>query len=1022
MRRFIVSLTLIGSLAFFSQKAAAQVTSQPSPAIETQSVTLTFDASKGNAGLANYAGDIYAHIGVITDKSTSGSDWKYVKAPWPDGTNQALANQAAWKLTPTGTTNIYTLTLSPSIREYFGVPAGETVQKIALVLRSADGSKTGKTAAGGDIFITVVKNDLALVVTSPTDGAVYTTNDKINVAASANATSMSVLVNGNQVYTTSTSPLTFQYQPASAGAYAIKVTATDGTTTDQLTANVTVVDPTKIEELPAGNRLGLNVKDGKATFVLQAPGKKMCSLLGSFNGYQITNDYVMKQTPDGKLFWITLNNLSNDTDYSYQYLVDGNIKVADPYSNLILDPANDPYISADTYPNLPAYPTGNTTGIVSSFRMNPATYSWQTSSFTPASKQKLNIYEVLVRDFIAKHDYKTLTDTIKYFKNLGVNAIELMPINEFEGNSSWGYNPSFYFAPDKYYGPANDLKRFVDECHKQGIAVIMDMVLNHSFGQSPLVQLYFDKNTNKVTADNPWYNVDSPNTTYSWGYDFNHESVYTQAFVDSVNAYWMKEFKVDGFRFDFTKGFTQTPGDGWAYDAARIAILKRMYNQIIANNSKAIVICEHLTDNSEEKELAAAGLLLWGNINNNSCEAAMGYNDSNKSDLTWASYKARTWSTPGVVAYMESHDEERVGYKQETYGNSFGSYNVKTLSTALQRHGALASVFMSIPGPKMIWQWQELGYDHSINQCENGSISNDCRTSPKPLFWDKNVANDDNADRLKLKKAFAKVMELRSTQDAFSSANFTTSLTGVVKYVYLTGTDMNVLSIGNFDVATQTMSQPVDGSGYYYCQITRDSLLVQNGKITKELTPGEFHIYTSKRLFAPIGLQIKSPTDGQEVKAGQGVTITATSNAPLMELYINGEKVTTSGSSLLYTYTPTKSGTDIIKVVAYMNEYKEEKSVSLNVKESIASGTFGPNPVRRGESVKFNVTSKIKSSLSINVYSTTGKILYAGKTAVDLGENIIEINTINANMLQPGIYIVKIAGYNINIQEKIVVI
>jgi 1,4-alpha-glucan branching enzyme len=71
-------------------------------------------------------------------------------------------------------------------------------------------------------------------------------------------------------------------------------------------------------------------------------------------------------------------------------------------------------------------------------------------------------------------------------------------------DSTWGYNPSFYFAPDKYYGPKNELKKLIDECHKRGIAVVIDMVLNHSYGQSPFVQMYMDNWT--ITADNPWYN------------------------------------------------------------------------------------------------------------------------------------------------------------------------------------------------------------------------------------------------------------------------------------------------------------------------------------------------------------------------------------------------------------------------------------------------------------------------------------------------------------------------------------
>ncbi|WP_234408555.1 alpha-amylase family glycosyl hydrolase [Marinilabilia salmonicolor] len=229
------------------------------------------------------------------------------------------------------------------------------------------------------------------------------------------------------------------------------------------------------------------------------------------------------------------------------------------------------------------------------------------------------IYELLIRDFTSAQDIKTVTDTLDYLQRLGVNAIELMPFNEFEGNDSWGYNPSFYFATDKAYGTVNDYKEFVDECHARGIAVIMDMVLNHSFGQSPLVRMYWDGE--KPAANNPWYNRDHnmENTAAQWGYDFNHESAYTRELIDSINSYWMSEFRIDGFRFDFTKGFTNTPygTNSWAsdYDASRIGILKRMTNEIWERNSDAIVIFEHLSDNSEERVLADHGILLWGNMN-----------------------------------------------------------------------------------------------------------------------------------------------------------------------------------------------------------------------------------------------------------------------------------------------------------------------------------------------------------------------------------------------------------------------
>ncbi len=223
---------------------------------------------------------------------------------------------------------------------------------------------------------------------------------------------------------------------------------------------------------------------------------------------------------DSSWYWITINNLSPGTQYAFQYLIDGTLKVADPYSQLVLDPANDQYISSPTYPNLKPYPNGKTDHIAGVLQTGQTSFQWTDQNYQRPAKNKLNIYELWLDDFVANHDYTTFTDTLNYFQNLGINAIELMPINEFEGNISWGYNPDFYFAPDKYYGPADDLKRFVNECHKRGIAVIMDMVLNHSYGQSPLVRMYYDSATGKVTPDNPWYNVNSPNTVYSFGIRF----------------------------------------------------------------------------------------------------------------------------------------------------------------------------------------------------------------------------------------------------------------------------------------------------------------------------------------------------------------------------------------------------------------------------------------------------------------------------------------------------------------------
>ncbi len=201
-----------------------------------------------------------------------------------------------------------------------------------------------------------------------------------------------------------------------------------------------------------------------------------------------------------------------------------------------------------------------------------------------------------------------------------------------------------------------------------------------------------------------------------------------KTFVDRVNAHWINEYHVDGYRFDFTKGFTNKPGDGWAYDASRINILKRMATSIWNADSDAYVILEHLSDNSEEKVLSDFGMMLWGNLNYSYNEATMGYHENNKSNFSQISYKVRGWNDPHLVGYMESHDEERLMYKNLEHGNASGAYNIKELNTALERMELAGAFFFTVPGPKMIWQFGELGYDYSIDD--------PCRVCNKPIRWD----------------------------------------------------------------------------------------------------------------------------------------------------------------------------------------------------------------------------------------------------------------------------------------------
>jgi hypothetical protein len=184
----------------------------------------------------------------------------------------------------------------------------------------------------------------------------------------------------------------------------------------------------------------------------------------------------MNRTPDGNKYWLDITGLDPNTTYAFQYSIDlEDMRIADPYTEMVLDPWNDPWIPASTFPNIPTYPRCSTTQIASAFRINEETHNWTDASYVRPPAERLVVYELLVRDFIAARNYETLIDTLDYLDNLGVTAIELMPVNEFEGNDSWGYNTSFFFALDKAYGTKQALKTFVNECHNRGIAVVMDI-------------------------------------------------------------------------------------------------------------------------------------------------------------------------------------------------------------------------------------------------------------------------------------------------------------------------------------------------------------------------------------------------------------------------------------------------------------------------------------------------------------------------------------------------------------------
>ncbi|MBS1271924.1 MAG: Pullulanase [Candidatus Marinimicrobia bacterium] len=805
---------------------------------------------------------MYAHTGLITENSSGPTDWQYVVGDWGTTNAPVLTHveDDIWKL-PIG-----------DVYEFYGAPESEVVLQLALVFRNADGSQSGRAEGGGDIFMDLYESGMSAVLIEPALDLSYgdplrspSFLDQQSVlpirgtaaAIGTQLDSLYLITDSAVLEATVEDTLNYSLSGGNMdmGAHTLYLVAVDTAGVRDSTSFIAMVNPPVNDApRPQGIEDGITYNDDNSvTLSLFAPYKDFIYVIGDFNDWKVDTTYYMNRqvvNSDSVLWWITIDDLNPGDEYAFQYLIDGDIRVADPYTQKVLDPWNDQYISGSTYPDLKPYPYNKTSEMVGIINPTQTDYTWTTDNYTRPANEDLVIYELLIRDFLDAHDYATLIDTLDYLDRLGVTAIELMPVNEFEGNISWGYNPAFYFAPDKYYGPAAELKAFIDDCHSRGMAVILDIVLNHSFGQSPLVRLYNEGNYGAPTSENPWYNTTARHP-YNVGYDFNHESQATQYFVDRVNEYWLTEYHADGFRFDLSKGFTQqftSDVGAWGeYDASRIAILERMADQLWAVDSGAYVILEHFAENSEEQQLTNYGMMAWGNMNGPYSQSAMGYlNDgSRSSDLSWGYYGNRSWSEPHLVTYMESHDKPWLMYKNLQYGNSSGNYDITELETALQRIQLVATFFLTYPGPKMMWQFGELGYDEYLPESGPG------RTSPKPIHWE----YLDHPARYNLYKFFQALLDLRNSYDVFTDPETAVSMrvgrgeTG--RRIQLTHSSMDVNIIGNFGVTPVEMNPNFQYTGTWYEYFTGDTLEVTNTDSMFTLGPGQFQLYSTQYIEPP---------------------------------------------------------------------------------------------------------------------------------------------------------------------------
>ncbi|MES2388922.1 MAG: alpha-amylase family glycosyl hydrolase [Bacteroidota bacterium] len=824
----------------------AQVTWSPSFPTADDSITIVFHADRGNADLKDST-RVYIHTGIVTGGPTA-TGWTVTQGVW--GTNDLPR-----KMTYLGN-NLFKIRFH--IRSFYqNIPQATRVYRLGMVFRNLSGSSVGRTDAGGDIFIPIYANSFAARFTFPLENPILADSGS-NISFSGLSSQFTTLkiYKDNTLMQTVNSDTTIDWTLTNAqpGTGYIKLVASNGTLMARDSIAYSIRQGVVVQDVPAGLHSGINyVGDSSVILVLHAPLKTSSFVIGEFSNWQPDNRFYMKRSTDGRKFWTRIDHLIPGKEYPYQYLVDGIMKVADAYSDKILDPGNDASIPAITYPaNQRVYPTGKTTGIVSVFQTGQTPYVWQSSNYQRPAKTDLIIQETLVRDYFARANYQSLKDTLAYLKKLGINCVQLMPVMEFEGNNSWGYNPSFHAALDKAYGTRDALKAFIDAAHSMNIAVVLDIVENHAMGGSPLAQMYWDAANSRPAANSPFFNA-IPKHPFNVGNDFNHASPDTREYFDYVNQYWIREFHIDGYRFDLSKGFTQTnSGDDvglWGnFDQSRIDILKHIKANIAAVDPGAFVILEHFAAQSEEQVLSANNMLLWGNMNNAFGQCSMGY--LTDSDISYTSYKNHGFTAPNLVAFMESHDEERMMFRNLAYGNQNAAlnYRIKDTLTGYERVKMCAALFMLSPGPKMVYEFEELGMEYSINRCTNGTISNDCRTVTKPNRW----AALRNPARAALANTFAALNRLKLIEPALQGTSFSYA-GGLAQCRRMTAasvtSSINVLA--NVSTTAGSISPNFSRTGTWYDYFSGDSITVASVSANISLAPGEWHVYTTTKYPRP---------------------------------------------------------------------------------------------------------------------------------------------------------------------------
>ena len=495
-------------------------------------------------------------------------------------------------------------------------------------------------------------------------------------------------------------------------------------------------------------------------------------------------------------WWIELDLPGGEYEYEY-LLINGN-RIADPFSRRLTNGKT----------RIEIGPGGISTA---------DDFIWSSNDYIRPSLDTLIIYELHVDDFSAQGNgqgtFLDVIDRLDHLKMAGINAIELLPITEFPGTHSWGYDPQLMSAVEENYGTPEEFMRLVDEAHSRGIAVIIDLVWNHIKSTSPIWEIQPDYDLNPYIKLHTDLN---PNEAEgSWGMlDWDHFNTSTIDYINRVNKIWVNEYRVDGFRFDAMYMI------GWDMQQQEYGI--PAWSTELRNHDPTIFqIAEHLPSNPwliENTDLSSG----WHDSFHDRL-----LNDVHGQSLSTMSimrqivglHEYSDWSDPynsrtQAVKYMVSHDEQSILQEMVT----FNSYSIEE---ARSRDKFYATILFTSLGIPMLFQGQEFGLQTGWDDDNNNGNYDDEKLQYRPVDW--SLLNTDIGQSHL--EHYSKLAKLRKSNPAFYEGTFYDlyryTSQKVIVYGYKdespNNNDDQVVVVANFSSLERTIENvPFLSSGIWY--------------------------------------------------------------------------------------------------------------------------------------------------------------------------------------------------------------